>query len=313
MQRAARSSLRVVADSARSGHRWCANSATQQLPTHAVEVEAAGQRKVVLLPVLQGRVDGSGGSGAEAAAAIRAQKPQQVLVELCTSRYGEVLMDTVLGLPPRPPTRLDILGNIHGGLLGHELSPVLGAAREVGAAVTPVDRPRAALRSRVAHGLWHPRLVQGLLRFGAHSLRKRALAKLPVDAEALRKELESNCGAAHEVLVEERATCMAAQIRAAAMPRTQVMVVCGALHCHALAEALRRAPTDGAADEMARLGRRFVPLWPLYAIAYVIIPAAVTGYAFSCAWDSFIAPALDFEDLESSGPQMPMPPPPRQP
>ena len=31
----------------------------------------------------------------------------------------------------RPPPRADILGNIHSGLLTHELAPVLRAAREV--------------------------------------------------------------------------------------------------------------------------------------------------------------------------------------
>lgn len=52
----------------------------------------------------------------------------------------------------------DLLGNIHSGLLGHELSVVLQAAREVGAAVVPVDRPGKAIRSRVGQLLWHPRL-----------------------------------------------------------------------------------------------------------------------------------------------------------
>merc|ERR1719401_2895802 len=195
----------------------------------------------------------------QAAQAIRATAPRQVLVELCAARYGQVLMTAVAGLPPRPPPRVDLLGHIHGGLLGHELSLVLKAARDVGAAVVPIDRPGTAIRSRIGQILWHPRLLQGLLRYGSYSLLKRSAARLPQDGEAFRRELESHCPAAHRVFVEERSACMATQIRAAAAPGADAVVVCGAPHCGALAEALRRPPREGAADDLARTARRFVP------------------------------------------------------
>lgn len=246
-----------------------------------------GQRLAVL-PLLHGRLQGPGG-GAEAANAVRALAPRQVFVELCSARYAEALASAVLGLPSGPPPRADVLGNIHGGLLTHELVPVLKAAREVGAAVIPVDRPRAATRSRVAQRLWHPKFIQGLLRYGGHSLRQRSLADLTTGAEALRRELESSCPAAHEVLVNERCAFMAHQVRASAVPRAEALVVCSALHCAAVAQALRRAPAPGAADACARLARRGVPVWPLFVVVYVLVPGVVTYYAAAWALDSLAA------------------------
>ncbi|CAE8710171.1 unnamed protein product, partial [Polarella glacialis] len=105
-------------------------------PSQALQLEVAGpflekRLKLTIFPVLHGRLSGPG-SGEEAAHAIRALAPRQVLVELCAARFGQVLASALLGLPLRPPSRLDILGNIHGGLLQHELAPVLKAARDVG-------------------------------------------------------------------------------------------------------------------------------------------------------------------------------------
>lgn len=217
---------------------------------------------------------------------VRTRAPRQVFVELCAARYGEVLMTAMTGMPARPPPRVDILSNIHGGLLAHELAPVLRAAREVGAAVVPVDRPRAAIRSRVAQTLWHPRLLQGLLRYGALCLRRRDGAVLPADGEALRAELESSCPAAYRVLVEERCSCMAHQVRMAAVPSGDAVLVCGAPQISALASALRN-PAPPSADEIARLAARGVPIWPLYVLGYIVVPTAITGYALACAWESF--------------------------
>eukprot|EP00928_Gymnodinium_smaydae_P024999 TRINITY_DN20058_c0_g1_i2.p1 TRINITY_DN20058_c0_g1~~TRINITY_DN20058_c0_g1_i2.p1 ORF type:complete len:254 (-),score=26.46 TRINITY_DN20058_c0_g1_i2:137-835(-) len=189
-----------------------ADFATAALPRLATCLDALPwrQRELLVLPVLHGRVGGPGG-GVEAANVIRARAPRQVLVELCARRYADALGSAVLNLRADPPPRLDILANIHGGLLKHELVPVLAAAREVGAAVVPIDRPGSATRSRAAQRLWHPKLLQGLLRYGAHSLRRRAAAALPGEAEALRAELERCCPAAHEVLVSERCSYMAHQ------------------------------------------------------------------------------------------------------
>ncbi|CAK0805106.1 unnamed protein product [Prorocentrum cordatum] len=166
----------------RRARRVLAPAGAAALPPHAVRLEGPWGRRLLLLPVLHGRLAGPGQSAEEAARAIRALAPRQVLVELCARRYAEAQACAVLGLPPRPPPRLDILGNIDGGLLGHEMAPVLAAAREVGAAVTPVDRPRAATRGRVAHRLWHPRLLQGLLNYGGLSMRLRR-GGAPVDSE----------------------------------------------------------------------------------------------------------------------------------
>merc|ERR1712070_1245771 len=124
-----------------------------------------------------------------------------------------------------------------GGLLSHELVDVLRAAREVGAAVVPIDRPRTATRNRVATRLWHPRLLQGLFRYGSHSLRRRELASLG-EVEALRRELETLCFPAYEVLLQERCTYMAQQVRAATAPGAEAIIICGALHCAALGLAL---------------------------------------------------------------------------
>eukprot|EP00401_Gymnodinium_catenatum_P007335 CAMPEP_0117543688 /NCGR_PEP_ID=MMETSP0784-20121206/45188_1 /TAXON_ID=39447 /ORGANISM="" /LENGTH=307 /DNA_ID=CAMNT_0005340471 /DNA_START=1 /DNA_END=924 /DNA_ORIENTATION=+ len=260
--------------------------------THALELDGAGAatwRQLTVLPVLTGRVDGPAG-GLAAAEAVRKATPRQVLVELCASRYAEALGSALLGLPTGPPPRLDILGNIHGGLLMHELVPVLLAAREVGAAVVPIDRPRSATRSRVAQRLWHPRLIQGLLRYGGHSLCQRETMVLPGDAYALDRELERHCPAAHEVLVDERCRYMAHQVRAAAAPGADVVLVCGALHYASVAEALRRSPPKDF--DFIGLARRTVPVWPLYVATYVIIPGALACYVVVGAWMSFVAPAL---------------------
>lgn len=258
--------------------------AGEALPAHAVRLDD-GARRFTLLPLLHGRLHGHG-SGEEVAQVVRDRAPRQVFVELCAARYAEVLATAVAGAPPRPPPRADILGNIHSGLLTHELAPVLRAAREVGAAVIPVDRPRAAVRSRVAQVLWHPRLLQGLLRYGAECLRRRDAAVLPSDAEALRAELENSCQPAYKVLVEERCSCMAHQVRSAAVPGADALLVCGAPHIAAMAAALRN-PSPPSADEIARMARRSVPIWPIYALGYIGVPAAITGYAVVCAWESF--------------------------
>lgn len=277
--------------------RWAGGAAVvgAEVPGYAVQLEGvAGTRLLTILPVLQGRPGGAqGGTGEAAAAAIRAQRPRQVLVELCSKRYGDTLACAVLGLPLRPPPRVDFLGNIHGGLLAHELVPVLRAAREVGAAVVPIDRSVAATRSRVAQRLWHPKLLQGLLRYGATSLRIRASAAVPRDAEPLRKELEKSCPAAHQVLVEERCRYMAHVVRSAATPGADVVLVCGALHAAGVAEALRRRPAPQEADEVARICMRSAPLWPFYVILYGVLPVGIVFYAAFGAWTSFLAPSLE--------------------
>uniref|UniRef100_A0A7S1RGL9 Uncharacterized protein n=1 Tax=Alexandrium catenella TaxID=2925 RepID=A0A7S1RGL9_ALECA len=272
------------------GCRACGGTAaaSEGLPPHAWRLEGLpSDQRLTLLPLLQGRLQGPGG-GAEAASAVRARAPRQVFVELCPSRYAEALASVVLGLSTGPPPRVDVLGNIHGGLLMHELVPVLQAAREVGAAVIPVDRPRAATRSRMAQRLWHPKFIQGLLRYGSHSLRQRTAADPRAGAEALRKELESCCPAAHEILVSERSAFMAHQVRTAAIPRAEAVVVCSALHCAALASALQRAPAPDAADAFARLARRGVPTWPLFLVVYGLVPAVATYYAASWAWGNLM-------------------------
>jgi len=219
-------------------------------------------------------------------------------------------MSAVTGLPPQPPSRLDILGTIHGGLLGHEFAAVLKAARDVGAAVVPVDRPQAAIRSRIGQILWHPRMLQGLLHFGQSSVNRRSTAK-PEDGEALRKELEEACPPAHRVLVEERSTCMAQQIRTVAVPNEEVFVVCGVPQLGALTQALSRPPQQGGADELARLAKRFVPVWPLYALGYVVIPGGLMLYGAAYVVENIVAPALDFEVAgEPSGPVPVTGPPP---
>mmetsp|Transcript_43164 Transcript_43164/g.122061 ORF Transcript_43164/g.122061 Transcript_43164/m.122061 type:complete len:135 (-) Transcript_43164:25-429(-) len=118
---------------------------------------------------------------------------------------------------------------------------------------------------------------------------------MPKDGQALCRELEESCSAAHRVLVEERSTCMAQQIRTAAVPRAEVFVICGAPNFASLVVALQRPPREGGADELARLARRFVPVWPLYVLGYVVVPGALAAYVLGSVWESFIAPALDFE------------------
>ncbi|CAK9004963.1 unnamed protein product [Durusdinium trenchii] len=219
-----------------------------------------------------------------------------VLVELCQSRYGQVLSSMKLGVPLGPPSKLDLLGNIHGGLLQHELAPILQAARTVGAAVLPIDRPQVATRSRVAHRLWHPRLLQGLLSYAAYSLRRQREASslaLPSDAEELRRELEHLCPAAHDVLIDERSFYLAQQVSATSY-HGDMMLVCSAPMCSHLVTRLRQVwemeNPEAAADRLLRLAQRGVPVWPLYLFAYGLVPLAITTYALVCAWDSFLAP-----------------------
>eukprot|EP00929_Paragymnodinium_shiwhaense_P101381 TRINITY_DN64437_c0_g1_i1.p1 TRINITY_DN64437_c0_g1~~TRINITY_DN64437_c0_g1_i1.p1 ORF type:complete len:338 (+),score=71.48 TRINITY_DN64437_c0_g1_i1:44-1057(+) len=303
-----------------------ASAAAQKLPPQALVLdpgEVAGgsssssssppktRPRITLLPILNGRVAGPGG-GVEAAEAIRERAPQHVLVELCPTRYAEVLQCGVEGSPAKPPPRVDVLGNIHGGLLAHELVPVLLAARDVGAAVVTIDRSRAATRSRVAQRLWHPKLLQGLMHYAGYSLRQRSSAS-PVggDSEVLRKELETRCPAAHQVLIDERCTYMAHQAHATAMAASataDVMVVCGALQLSSLAQALQRHLLPKPAqkqqqedEELARLAKRNVPVWPLYLLAYGIIPAGLAAYAVVGAVQSILLPALFPEEDERAG------------
>lgn len=277
-----------------------------ELPAQALRLEVAGpyrenRLKLVFLPVLHGRLHGPG-SGEEAAEAIRALRPQQVLVELCPRRYGEVLAMALLGLPARPPSKLDILGNVHGGLLQHELVPVLKAARAAGASVVPVDRPRTATRSRIAQRLWHPKLIQGLLNFGGYSLRRQrdlSMQAVPGDADELRRELERQCPAAHDVLIDERGFYLAHQVSCSALPGVEAVVVCSAPLCEHLVSELQRmrsaeSPQAGA-NQLLRLARRGVPVWPLYVFAYAIVPVGLVLYAGSSAWES-LAPALFDEE-----------------
>eukprot|EP00927_Polykrikos_kofoidii_P057145 TRINITY_DN51256_c0_g1_i1.p1 TRINITY_DN51256_c0_g1~~TRINITY_DN51256_c0_g1_i1.p1 ORF type:complete len:373 (-),score=66.74 TRINITY_DN51256_c0_g1_i1:121-1164(-) len=263
---------------------------------HAVRLDTGPwQNRLTVVPLLHGRLDGQG-SGQAVADAIRETAPQQVLVELCTSRYAEALASAVLRLPSSPPPRVDILGNIHGGLLHREIIPVLIAAREVGASVVPIDRPRAATRNRAAQRLWHPKLLQGLLHYGIFSLRRRDTATLPADAEILRCELDKACPAAHQVLVDERCTFMASQAHAVATRGVDVVLVCSALHASTVAKALEREATAEGVDDLMRLARRTAPVWPLYVVGYAIIPGAVAIYAVVSAWNSIILPALFDED-----------------
>lgn len=277
-----------------SGRR-AVTSGAQGLPSHALRVtgEFGGDprtRKYTLLPLLQGRLKGPGGAS-EIAQAIRDSAPRQVLIELCARRYAEVLECAVTGVPCAPPPRVDILGNVHGGLLAHELVPIIQAAREVGAAIVPVDRAKAATRSRVAQYLWQPKLMQGLLSYGATSLKQRN-SVLPFGAEALRFDLLKTCPAAHEVLIQERCMYMAHQVRSVGIPEAEVMIVCSALHLTAVADALQRSPKADAADQFLSVARRGVPIWPILVVIYVVAPGALLWYFASWAWDSFVAPSL---------------------
>lgn len=263
---------------------------------HSVQVKTSPEgQNLTLLPLLHGRLEGAG-SGAEAAETIRQTVPRHVFVEMCSKRYGEVLASVLLGLPLRQPPRIDVLGNIHGGILAHEFVPIVRAARDVGAAVIPVDRQRTTTRNRVAQRLWHPKFIQGLLRYGVHSLQRHALARLPHDAEALRHKLDEYCPAAHDVLVNERCRFMAHQVRTVADPRAGAVVVCSALHCTNLAALLRSAPSPDSANAMARLAQRGVPVWPLFLTAYVIVPAALVGYLVSYMQASLVALSGDASD-----------------
>lgn len=242
---------------------------------------------------MQGRVRGPGGT-LEAADAIRATSPRQVLVELCTQRYADVLACALLGLPTKPPPRVDILSNIHGGLLAHEFVPVLQAARAVGAAVVPVDRSQRATRSRVAQLLWHPRLVSGLLGYGAASLRWQ-VAALPIDdAEMMREELKRVCPPAYNVLVDERCSFMAHQVEVVAIPGAHTVFVCGALHSEATARLLRAGVAKDA--DLAALAKRSVPVWPFYTLAYVVIPGAFAAYVTAHVLAGVVAPLFAEKD-----------------
>ncbi|CAE7296620.1 unnamed protein product [Symbiodinium sp. CCMP2592] len=254
-----------------------------------------------------GRLTGPG-SGEEAAQAISALAPRQVMVELCQRRYGQVMTSLQMGLPMRPPSKLDLLGNVHGGLLQHELAPILQAARSVGAAILPIDRPQSATRSRVAHRLWHPKLLQGLLSFAGYSLRKQRDSLSPAqpyDAEEIRRELERCCPVAHDVLIDERSFYLAQQVAVSSVPDTDVAVVCSAPMSTYLVSALRQVPDlqkakdpQAGATRLLKLAKRGVPVWPLYAFAYGLVPAGLTAFAAVCFWDAFLYPAL-FQEMSS--------------
>jgi pheromone shutdown protein TraB len=275
-----------------------ASSSSQAEP--ATALKAAPWERLTILPVLHGL---HGKHGAEdVAEAIRARAPRQVFVELCTKRYSEVLSSAVLGFPARPPPRVDILGNIHGGLLGFELIPVLKAAREVGAAVVPVDRARAATRNRVGQKLLSPRFMQGLLRYGIYSLQRRRTARF-ADSETLRHEFRASCPGAYEVLVAERSSYMAHQLRAAAVPGADIFLACSVLHTAEIVQALRREPqlpsSAGVATtepDLLELGRRGMPVWPVLMVGYIVIPSMVGLYIASAFWSRFLSPVLDMPE-----------------
>jgi len=241
---------------------------------------------ITVLPLLHGRLEGPGGAS-EAAAAIRIGNPRQVMVELCAARYAEVLKSVVCGPPLDPPLRVDILSSVHGGLMGREFGPVLHAAREVGAAVIPVDRTRAATRSRVAQRLWHPRAFKGLLEYGARSVLQQGNVTVE-SAEVLRSDLRSSCPPAYDVLIDERCSYMAHQARAAVEPGTTAVLVCGALHHASLSAALSSSRLQTI--DLSELAQRGVPIWPIYALWYGLLPTALAYMVVKSFWDRVIPP-----------------------
>merc|ERR1712217_887367 len=110
-------------------------------------------------------------------------------------------------------------------------------------------------------------------------------AVLSRDVEAFHKELESYCLPAYQVLIDERCRYMAHLIRTTAIPGADIMVV-----CTAVADILRRAPTEDA-DDMVRIACRNVSIWPLFLFAYGLIPGGIALYAALSVWESFLAPA----------------------
>jgi len=89
---------------------------------------------------------------------------------------------------------------------------------------------------------------------------------------------------------------MAHQVRTIADPSAGAVVVCSALHCTNLAAVLRSAPSPDSANTMARLAHRGVPVWPLFLMAYVIVPAALTSYLISYMQLSLVALSGDESD-----------------
>jgi len=138
-------------------------------------------------------------------------------------------------------------------------------------------------------------LIQGLFKYGVYSLQQRDLAQ-PRDGPSLAQEFENSCDPAFRVLVEERVRYMAHQVRTTAVPGASVFVVCSALHCDGIAETLQpRAGMTMQEIDLARLAVRSVPVWPLFAFGYVIMPLGLAGYVACSAWESFVAPALEAE------------------
>lgn len=65
------------------------------------------------------------------------------------------------------------------------------------------------------------------------------------------------------------------------------MIVCGALHCDAIANSLGRNPGTDATDQFAQISRRGVPIWPILLVIYVVFPGTILGYGVVWAWETF--------------------------
>mmetsp|Transcript_32784 Transcript_32784/g.59938 ORF Transcript_32784/g.59938 Transcript_32784/m.59938 type:complete len:312 (+) Transcript_32784:74-1009(+) len=265
------------------------------LPGHALRLALPSARpsRLTLLQIFHGRLDGPG-SALEAAEAIRKFAPRQVLVELCPARYSEVMASAVYGFPMQPPSRLNLLGSIHGGLMAHEFVPILQAARSVGASIVPVDRSRPATENRVAQRLWHPRHLQGLLRYGTSSRKQQQVSASLGQGERLRDEMKEFSPPAFDVLIEERSRYMAHQVQASAIPAAEVFLVCSALHSTSISNLLQRG--EALRENLAELAHRSVPLWPLYVAGYGIIPLLLIGVGVASVYEVLLAPLLGAEE-----------------
>lgn len=244
---------------------------------------SVGGTDVWLCPVHRGRVDGPGGS-IDAAAALAAIKPAQVVVELDTRRLADVKAAVARGVRPPAPPRYDILATVHGGLLADEMLPAVRAAAELGAAVYPLDRPASITRNRVEIEVMHPVVLAGLFKYGARSIvaARKEMANEQSKAEDLGQLLEALAPPVHRVLVEERARFLAQQV-GTRLDGGPVVVVCGELIAPRLQDALTADRPELIA--LGPLVHRTVSLLPFLILSYVVVPAAALGYAIVTAAD----------------------------
>ena len=215
------------------------------------------------------------GSGEEAASVVNRIRPRQVFVELDEDRFKSTIQAIKSGKSMTGPSRSDIVGTVHGGLLGRELRGVVEAARSVGSAIYLIDRPH-----RIASKILNPVVFKNFLNYAAKSLNVSNSVNRSNQLEPennmsqLSEELSKQCPSLYRVMIAEREEFMATQIDSQLINGESALVICGSLHAKGLKNILED-PSKMAQIDLSEITRKGLSLWPLVVFLYLLLPLGI--------------------------------------